>query len=90
MKRKKLHRRYGRSQFVPLAAGQKVKLAVLKTPAGVCKFEVIDQAGNDRGFIEYAKEGYRFSSQDGAIKGPWVKGKMAALGAFNRFMRGKS
>jgi hypothetical protein len=90
MKRRALKRRYGRASFITLPPGMKVKLAVMKTPAGTCRFEVIDQYGNDRGFIEYAKEGFRFSVPDGFIKGPWVKTKAQAMSGFKKFQGGKS
>lgn len=88
--RRALRRRYGRSQVrVPLAPGQKVRLAVLKTPIGTCAFEVIDQAGNTRGLVEYSVDGYRFASS-GGVHGAWVKTRAQAMAGFKRMMRGKS
>lgn len=89
MKHSRLRKRYGRSNFISLPEGMKVKLAVMKTPVGACRFEVIDQFGNSRGSVEYSDKGFRFQLPDGFVKGPWEKTKMQALSGFKKFMRGK-
>ena len=83
--RRALRRRYGRAA-IPLAPGQKVKLAVATKPSGSCAFEVRDQLGNVRGYIEYAPEGYRYVDNM-AVKGDWRKTKSEALTSFKRYMR---
>jgi hypothetical protein len=85
MGKHRLRRRYGRSS-IPLAPGQKPKLAVDTQPAGSCAFTVRDQLGNVRGYIEFSREGYRFVDNM-AVKGAWVKTKMQALGEFKKFVR---
>ena len=82
--KKGLRRRYGRA--IPLAPGQKPKLAVDTKPAGSCAFEVRDQLGNVRGYIEFSREGFRFVDNM-AVKGEWKRTKMQALGDFKKFVR---
>lgn len=84
MKHRALRRRYGRA--IPLAPGQKPKLAVDTKPAGSCAFTVRDQLGNVRGYIEFSREGYRFVDNM-AVKGGWRTTRAQALSDFKKMVR---
>jgi hypothetical protein len=85
MGKHRLRRRYGRSS-IPLAPGQKIKLAVDTKPAGSCAFTVRDQLGNVRGYIEFSREGYRFVDNM-AVKGGWRTTRAQALSDFKKMVR---